>query len=162
MKKTIATALAAITLASGLVSPAAALGDTRIGILNCRVDGGDGFVFGSSKSLTCIFDPIDQSYGTDRYSGVISKFGIDVGTTSSGVITWAVLAASFDAYQPGALTGTYTGASAEVTAALGVGANVMIGPDLRTFTLQPVSAGAQSGLNLAVGIAELQLVPATK
>jgi hypothetical protein len=161
ISKFIAAAALAGTAALA-ASPAGALGNVEVGILNCQVAGGQGFIFGSTKTLDCVFKPADRAKGDDYYTGAISKFGVDIGETNSGVLTWAVLSTSFDTYGPGALSGSYTGATAEATVALGVGANVMIGPSARTFTLQPVSAGAQSGLNVAVGIAGLNLVQATK
>ena len=57
----------------------------------------------------------------------------------------------------GALQGTYAGATAEATFAVGLGANVLIGGSNRTVALQPVSVQGQVGLNVAAGIAELDL-----
>ena len=45
----------------------------------------------------------------------------------------------------------------EATIALGLGANVLAGGSDRTVALQPLSTTEQSGLNLAVGVASLQL-----
>ena len=70
---------------------------------------------------------------------------------------WLVLAPSSHVYAPGALAGDYIGASAEVSAAVGGGANVLVGGSNRSFTLQPVSVQAQTGLNVAVGVAQFQL-----
>jgi hypothetical protein len=41
----------------------------------------------------------------------------------------------------------------------GAGANALVGGSNRTVTLQPVSVQAQAGLNLAVGVAGLNLAP---
>ena len=62
-------------------------------------------------------------------------------------------------YAPGSLAGDYIGASAEATAAVGAGANLLIGGSNKTFTLQPLSVQAQTGVNLAVGSAEFKLQP---
>ena len=62
---------------------------------------------------------------------------------------WLVLAPSSNIYAPGALAGDYLGASAEVTAAVGAGANLLVGGMNGTFTLQPLSLQTQTGLNLA-------------
>ena len=51
----------------------------------------------------------------------------------------------------------YVGASAEASAAIGAGANVLVGGSNRTFTLQPLSVQAQTGVNLAIGITEFKL-----
>ena len=57
----------------------------------------------------------------------------------------------------GALAGNYGGVSAEATVGLGVGANALVGGSNNTVALQPVSVQGQQGLNLAVGISQLQL-----
>ena len=50
--------------------------------------------------------------------------------------------------------------AAEATVGAGVGANVLVGGSNRTVTLQPISVQGQAGLNLAVGVAGLDLRPA--
>ena len=92
------------------------------------------------------------------YVGSIRKFGLDIGATSGGEMVWAVFAPSNR--RIGALAGTYGGASAEATVGAGVGANVLVGGSNRTVSLQPVSGQGQAGLNLAVGVAGLELRPA--
>lgn len=134
-------------------SPALAQGKVQVGILNCEVAGGTGFVFGSSKSLSCTF----QRPGPDEgYSGTISKFGVDIGQTSKSVIQWAVLAPGND-IPSGALAGTYGGVSGEATVGVGLGANVLVGGLQNSIALQPLSVQAQQGLNFAAGIASLTL-----
>ncbi|MGE4247557.1 MAG: DUF992 domain-containing protein, partial [Parvibaculaceae bacterium] len=59
--------------------------------------------------------------------------------------------------RPGALSGTYVGATAEATAAIGAGANILVGGFNKNVTLQPVSLSGQTGLNVAAGVAELVL-----
>jgi hypothetical protein len=92
------------------------------------------------------------------YTGSISKFGLDIGATAGGEMVWSVFAPSNKTF--GALAGNYGGASAEATVGAGLGANVLVGGSNRTVALQPVSVQGQSGLNLAVGVSELQLRPA--
>lgn len=128
----------------------------KIGVLNCKVSGGAGFVIGSSKQLDCIFEGPGR---TEPYFGRVNKFGLDVGATSNGAIAWAVLAPTTSAFAPGALAGTYAGLSGEATVGVGVGANALVGGSNRSFTLQPLSVGSQQGLNLALGIASLTLEP---
>ena len=86
--------------------------------------------------------------------------GLDIGTTKQAVMRWLVLTPLKNIYAPGALAGDYAGASGQATVALGLGAKVLIGGSNRTVALQPVSLTGQTGLNLAVGVAELQLRPA--
>jgi len=154
--RTRAAAAAALTLLLGLSlsAPAVAQPTVEIGVLECSVEGGTGFVIGSSKRLDCTFRSRD---GREPYWGRINKFGLDLGTTAGGVMSWAVFAPSRDAMQPGSLAGTYAGVSGEATIGVGVGANALVGGSRRSIALQPLSVGAQHGLNLAVGVAALTL-----
>ena len=60
-----------------VASPARAA-HIEIGFLTCKVAGGIGFVFGSSKELECTFK---GPHGTEQYHGSIDRFGIDLGFT---------------------------------------------------------------------------------
>ncbi|PSJ57722.1 DUF992 domain-containing protein [Kumtagia ephedrae] len=155
MKRIVLAATAAIALA-GSASFAQA-GNVEIGMLVCNVAGGDGFVFGSTKQVACTYNPALPNLPPETYSGVISRYGVDLGFTGGSVMKWAVLATSFDAYGPGALAGRYGGVGAEVTAALGVGTNVLVRQSARDFVLQPVSVQGQTGLNVALGVAGFEL-----
>ena len=92
------------------------------------------------------------------YTGSISKFGLDLGATAGGEMVWAVYAPSNRRF--GALAGHYGGATAEATVGAGLGANVLVGGSNRTVTLQPLSVQGQAGLNVAAGVAGLDLRPA--
>lgn len=129
----------------------------RAGLLVCDVAGGAGFIFGSSKSLSCRFEASDG--GVEEYTGRINKFGIDIGVTGDVTMTWAVLAPT-RTIGDGALAGTYIGASAEASAGVGGGANLLIGGSNDTISLQPLSVQGQTGVNAALGVAELVLNPA--
>lgn len=158
MKNLIIAAASAAFLASALSAQAQDQG-VELGLLDCTVDGGAGFIIGSTKDVVCTYTPADKAFAPESYHGVINKFGLDIGVTGKTLMTWAVLAPSSDLYAPGALAGDYIGASAEATAVVGAGANLLIGGSNKTFTLQPLSVQAQTGVNLAVGIAEFKLQP---
>jgi Protein of unknown function (DUF992) len=132
--------------------------ETRVelGLLSCVVEAGTGFIIGSSKRLSCSFDPA-SGRAAERYVGTVKKFGLDIGRTGRTVIKWAVLAPTSAAYHPGALSGSYVGASAEATVGVGLGANALVGGSNKTFVLQPVSVQAQEGLNLALGFSSFEL-----
>jgi hypothetical protein len=59
----------------------------------------------------------------------------------------------------GALAGNYVGVGASAAVGVGGGANALVGGSGRSFTLQPFSAQAQTGVNLAAGVASLELAP---
>lgn len=155
--------LAVATFATAVLAGSASAQDTNenqaghveVGVLDCVVEGGRGFVFGSTKDVSCTYRSID---GTDEtYFGVISKYGVDIGSTDVSYMKWGVLAPTTEDYRPGALEGDYYGISAEVTAGAGIGANALIGGFEKSFVLQPVSVAGQTGLNFALAASELEL-----
>src|SRR6185295_14355366 len=143
--------LAALGLAA---SGAEAKSGIKIGVLSCGIAGGMGFIVGSSKRIDCVYQPSGNGR-PERYSGRINKFGVDIGVTNQSVVVWAVFAPG--KVNRGGLQGNYVGASAEATVVLGLGANVLIGGFKKTVALQPVSVQAQTGLNIAAGVADLRL-----
>jgi hypothetical protein len=153
MRKTL-TAAAAATVMLATAGAASAETGVKVGTLSCSVAPGIGFIIGSSKSMECQFS---SSAGIELYSGVINKFGLDIGVTGNQVLNWVVFAPG--SVEAGALGGTYVGATAEATAAIGAGANVLVGGFNRSYTLQPVSLSTQTGFNIAAGVAELVLHP---
>jgi hypothetical protein len=124
------------------------------GTLTCDISGGIGFIIGSQKALNCSFVPTLPG-PPEFYSGVINRLGVDLGGTRGGVMVWAVYAPTTRA--AGFLAGTYVGASAEVTAGGGIGANILVGGSNRTVGLQPLSVQEQTGINIAAGVAEIEL-----
>jgi len=75
--------------------------------------------------------------------------------TTGGVMVWLVWAPT---NRPlGALSGTYAGGTAEASVIAGIGANALIGGSNRTIALQPFSVQGQVGLNVAAGVAGLDL-----
>ena len=145
--------------ALALSAPASAesIDRVEIGQLDCAVKGGEGFVFKSTKDLSCTFKSAEAGVPDEAYFGAINKFGLDIGTTDHGVISWLVMAPTTDDYRPGALAGDYAGVSAQATVGAGVGGNLLVGGSDETIALQPLSVSAQTGLNFALAISELQL-----
>lgn len=126
----------------------------RVGVLTCQVEGGPGFIFGSSKELRCRYEGSNGK--AERYEGEINKFGIDIGVTGPATMTWAVVAPSDDVGR-GALEGNYVGASAGASAGVGGGANLLVGGSNDTISLQPLSVQGNTGVNAALAVAELVL-----
>ena len=156
MHRNLGLAAAALAIsAMAFASPASADEATvKVGILNCHVEGGWGFVFGSSKDMRCTYRP--SRGANEHYYGTINKYGVDIGYTEGGAILWVVFAPA-STVKPGALAGDYAGATASATAAVGVGAHVLIGGFRHSITLQPVSIEGNTGLNVAAGIGALTL-----
>ena len=147
-----AAVLAAGALAAAL--PAQAADNVKAGILTCNVASGWGFVFGSSRDLKCNYTPKPGVF--EHYSGNITKFGVDIGYTTGGVIVWAVLAPT-STPAPGSLAGSYAGGTASAAVGVGVGANALVGGMDKSFALQPLSLEGMQGLNVAAGIASMTL-----
>ena len=142
-------ALAALAMAAG----ASAQQRVEVGVLTCTAKSSTGFIVGSTRDLSCRF----KRQGKDEfYHGTINKFGIDIGTTQQAQIAWAVLAPTASLPRR-SLVGGYAGVSAEATVGVGVGANALVGGSDKSIVLQPLSVQSQQGLNIAAGVASLQL-----
>ncbi len=151
MKKTLAASFAAFAL---LALPAAAEAGIKIGVLSCRVEGGAGFFIGSAKGIDCMYKPAGGGK-SEHYVGSIGKLGIDIGVTHDTIMGWVVFAPG--KVRAGSLKGSYNGISAEATAGVGIGANILVGGFRQTINLQPLSVQAQTGLNIAAGVTNLSL-----
>ncbi len=148
--KTVAAVVAGFLLVLGITSSAGAA--TRAGLLRCYVDGGAGFVVGSVRAARCTYT---SGWRREHYLARISRVGVDVGYTRRETIVWAVYAPS--SLGPHALRGNYVGASADLAIGIGGGANVLVGGNDRTISLQPLSLKTENGFALAAGAGKLEL-----
>ena len=80
-----------------------------------------------------------------------SKFGLDIGATTGGVLVWDVFAPE-EGPKRGALAGNYGGVGASATVGVGLGANALVGGSNRSVALQPLSTQTQVGLDLPFGV----------
>ncbi|MGG6892930.1 MULTISPECIES: DUF992 domain-containing protein [Rhizobium] len=127
----------------------------RLGTLSCEVAGGVGMIIGSNKKVSCTFK--QRTGKVERYVGSIGKLGIDVGVTGKSYLSWLVVNTAPTRVGDGALAGTYVGASAGASVGLGLGANALVGGNSKNYALQPLSAEAGTGLNVAAGVSRLEL-----
>ena len=113
MLRSILTAAGAASLVVGIAAhaqtpatpgtpQAAGRSGANVGSLTCNVAGGVGFVFGSSKDLSCLFWRTDGI--GERYTGTIKKYGVDLGFTKEAQMVWLVFAPGN--IGPGALPAT--------------------------------------------------------
>jgi len=144
-----------------LAAPAGSTGNVKLGLLTCEIDGGTGLLIASHKGLSCTFKS-SRGGGREYYTGIISKLGVDVGVTHQGSLQWAVLAAAGRNHEDGQLAGNYLGATAEASLVTGGGANLLVGGFERSFSLQPLSVQAQTGVNLAVTVTSMRLMHSLK
>jgi hypothetical protein len=159
MSRTAFAATVILAAALAMVGGAAEAQPRRLelGTLTCSMSASIGFIVGSQKNGNCIFRG-HPGEPEEAYTGTMTTLGLDIGITTGGVIVWTVFA-NTNRYA-GMLAGRYTGATAEVSIAAGLGANVLIGGSNRTIALQPLSLQGQLGLDIAAGIGSLELHPA--
>ncbi len=152
--------LSTLTLATlALIAPIAsanALPPVRAGILQCQGGQNVGFVVGSVTSLECVF----QSEGRrpEPYVATVRRIGLDLGITEQTQFTWAVSAPN-SRLGRGDLAGNYGGVGANASVGIGGGGNFLVGGPANSYALQPISVQGQTGLNVAAGVAGLELQP---
>jgi hypothetical protein len=154
-RSSILGAVAALAVAPVLVTgPAAAQARVQAGFLECRGLGTTSFIVGSVHELECVFR---SDYGPPvRYHGVVRKLGVDIGFTEQSSLAWGVFAPTRQ-IGPGDLAGNYAGVTAGAAVGVGGNANALVGGSNNSLALQPVSIEGQTGVNVAVGVAELEL-----
>ena len=142
-----------------LVAPIASantLPPVRAGILQCEGGQNVGFVVGSVTSLECVF----QSEGRrpEPYIATVRRYGVDLGFTDQTRFSWAVNAPTGRVGR-GHLAGNYGGVGANASVGVGGGGNFLVGGAENSYALQPLSVQGQTGLNVAAGVADLELQP---
>jgi hypothetical protein len=159
MFRNVFAAVATIAFALTLVFGSADAQPRRIqlGTLTCSMSSSIGLIVGSQKNVNCIFRG-QPGEPEEAYTGTMTTIGLDIGITTGGVIVWTVFADT--SRYASMLAGKYVGATAEISVAAGLGANVLVGGSHRTVALQPLSLQGQVGIDLAAGIGELELHPA--
>src|SRR5215510_987677 len=155
LKRRIAAAALAAVLAGPFAAalPAEAGSGVNVGSLNCKVAGGSGFIFGSTKNLSCLFTRTDGK--AERYHGVVKKYGVDLGFTEGAYMIWLVFAPG--QVKKGALAGNYAGVQGAAAVGLGLGAHVLVGGSNDQIALQPASVEGVQGLNVAAGFGQITL-----
>jgi hypothetical protein len=148
-------AIAAAALVASFAS-ANALPAVRAGVLQCQGGQNVGFVVGSVTNLECVF----QSEGRrpEPYVATVHRFGVDLGFTDQTQFSWAVDAPT-DRLGRGELAGNYSGVGANASVGLGFGGNFLVGGAENAYGLQPISLQGQTGLNVAAGVAGVELEP---
>jgi hypothetical protein len=148
------TAVIALAI-SATVAHSQTQGPIRLGTLTCTGGAGVGLILGSQKTYDCNFTPA-ANLPAENYAATVTRIGIDIGVTGQTTMVWTVLSAT-SGRGAGLLRGNYVGAAADAAVGIGVGAKVLVGGSNRAITLQPLSVQGQTGVNLAVGVAELSI-----
>jgi hypothetical protein len=152
----LSTLTLAITALAASIASANAMSPVRAGILQCQGGQNVGFVVGSVTNLECVF----QSEGRrpEPYIATVRRIGLDLGITEQTKFSWAVNAPN-SRLGRGELAGTYGGVGANASVGIGGGGNFLVGGPANAYALQPISVQGQTGLNVAAGVAGLELQP---
>jgi len=147
--------IAAIALMAPIATASAAP-PVRAGILQCQGGQNVGFVVGSVTSLECVFR--SEGRRPEPYLAKVQRIGLDLGVTEQTQLSWAVNAPNTRLGR-GELAGSYGGVGANASIGIGGGGNFLVGGPANAYALQPISLQGQTGLNVAAGIADIQLQP---
>ncbi len=145
------TAVSGALLALGCASSADAA--VRVGTLRCLGAPKVGAIIGSVQEVRCVFTGVNGRH--EKYVAQFGRIGADIGITNKSELVWSVYAPTSLKHR--ALAGNYVGASADAAIGVGGGANVLVGGNAATVSLQPVSVKAETGLAVGAGLAQLQL-----
>ena len=148
---TIATLALMAPIASAHAAP-----PVRAGILQCQGGQNVGFVVGSVTSLECVFR--SEGRRPEPYIATVHRIGLDLGVTEQTQLSWAVNAPN-RRFGRGELAGSYGGVGANASIGVGGGGNFLVGGPANAYALQPISVQGQTGLNVAAGIAGIELQP---
>jgi len=156
MRRFVLVAATAITMLASANANAQQPERVRVGVLECRGGASIGFIVGSVTHLGCVLRA--EGVPEDRYIATIQKVGLDLGITQETALAWGVYA-PVSRLGAGDLSGNYAGAQRSAALGVGVGGNVLVGGSNNSIALQPLSLQGQVGVNVAAGLASLELRP---
>jgi len=145
----------ALLCAAACAAQPAVAQSIRAGALMCEVSATIAMIVMQRQDMRCTYLPEDGGPEVS-YKGRIDAYGIALGAVARGKLAWAVLAPS-SSVPPGALAGSYSGLGAQASFGGGVGVNALVGDNVSSFTLQPVSVEGHVGANVAAGVARMTL-----
>lgn len=150
----LAAAVAGLVLAGAGAAPAGDAG-VKAGALTCTLTSSTNLVLVSGGTFDCVYAPGGDG-PTENYAGAIDKIGVDLSVINEKKLVWVVFAPSNDT-APGALAGSYVGASADAALGVALGAKVLVGGGDNAFTLQPAVVSGGTGVGAAVGLEQFRL-----
>jgi hypothetical protein len=151
-----------IMLSLALAMPAFAgksTAGTKIGVMTCETVPHTGFtlLIHSTVNIKCRFESTDGS-GVEHYMGETGiSLGVDLSSNIKKQLVYTVFAADFKSgsYK---LAGKYAGVGASASIGAGVGAQVLVGGNNDSISLQPVIEG-NTGVGVSAGITYLYIQP---
>jgi Protein of unknown function (DUF992) len=130
---------------------------TKVGVLNCALAPSIGLLIVGFQDMRCRFTSEGPEL-SEGYVGKMTTFGIDLGFTAGGALTWGVYAPTNN-MMPGSLSGSYVGASGNIGVGVGIGENFLLGGSGNTVALQPWSVEGTTGINASLGLSNMELRP---
>jgi len=128
----------------------------HLGSLSCNVSGGGGFIFGSTKELTCVY--MTDAGKSALYHGSIDSYGINIGNSNAIHTVWHVFTLGSD-HGVGALAGGYVGSNESLSLGTGAGGAILIGGLNSEIVLQAAAIEQNAGFNFAEGLTKISLNP---
>jgi len=152
----------AMTLSLLLAMPAFAGKSTagaKIGVMTCQTIPHSGFtlLIHSTVDIRCRFESTDGS-GMENYIGETGvALGFDLSNNIRKKLVYTVFAADFTKgnYK---LAGKYAGVGASASVGIGTGAQILVGGNNDSVSLQPVIEGS-TGVGASAGITYLYIQP---
>lgn len=140
--------------AMALCAARCASAETRVGQLRCNITGGFGLLVTSKSAVTCVFYRPDDI--VEFYTGSSTRVGADIGPDNAHRVVYAVLAKAPDDPAPAMLQGRFVGPGFGLSIGEGLAAHALIGTE-GTVTLLPLGNSRFTGLNVNIGLADLDL-----
>jgi len=156
--KVLTISAAVIAAGSALFGSSVLAAGVEVGTLTCEPIQGTkrNLLIHSSVEVDCVFEGGSVKENYKGETGI--ALGVDLNWKQDEVVKWVVIAPTSDQMPIGhALAGKYAGAKAEATAGVGAQANALVGGGDKSFTLQPLSLGGQTGFGAAGGLGYLYL-----
>lgn len=141
-------------------APVVQQSSVQLGVLVCEVTPNAGFIIGSVRTLNCELrtSRLEPFTVLGKYTGTVSRFGLDLGVVTGNNLAWAVFAPNTTT-SASAVAGRYVGVSANAALVVGGGVNVLLGGSDKSIALQPLSVEGITGASVAAGVTELKLDP---
>ena len=140
-----------------LMAPAAAFAGDRVGTLQCKLQGNGLTVLVENQQVDCNYRDSKEGAEPAHYTGVLTKVGPNITINGQGELGWGVVAETSQPVGPGALAGEYAGGGVSGKIGVGGGGAMLVGGSNNTFSLQPFSIEAGSGLGWNAGVEKLVL-----
>ena len=147
----------ALAFSFALSSAGPAWSKSQIGLLRCDTSIGIGEILVRKQTMSCTFTHTDGK--TEKYTGTVHQYGVEIGMVKEGHLAWAVFAVS-PTSGTGLLAGKYGGVSASVAAGIGLGADVLVGGTGEALSLQPIAVQGEPGIGIAAGVEQIALTAA--